>query len=101
MPKSLFEMVTAKAIAAYYEGIASNRVPYMGEGLFPAKKKAGLKLEWIKGADNLPIALQPSAFDAKPLLRDRGGVSLESTKMPFFREAMRMGEEDRQNLLMF
>ena len=38
MPKSLFEMVTAKAIAAYYEGISSNRVPYMGEGLFPAKK---------------------------------------------------------------
>ena len=38
MPKSLFEMVTAKAIAACYEGIASNRVPYMGEGLFSAQK---------------------------------------------------------------
>lgn len=101
MAQSLFEMVTATAIAAYYETQASNRVPYMGEGLFPAKKKAGLKLEWIKGADNLPVALQPSAFDAKPLLRDRGGVALESTKMPFFREAMRMGEEDRQNLMMF
>lgn len=101
MAQSLFEMVTAAAIASYYETLASNRIPYMGEGLFPAKKKSGLKLEWIKGADNLPVALQPSAFDAKPLLRDRGGVGLESTKMPFFREAMRMGEEDRQNLLMF
>ena len=58
-----------------------------------AKPKLELLHQW------LPIALQPSAFDAKPLLRDRGGVSLESTKMPFFREAMRMGEEDRQNLL--
>ncbi len=101
MARSLFEMVTATAIAAYYEQLATNRIPYMGEGLFPSKRKSGLKLEWILGADNLPVALQPSAFDAKPLLRDRGGVGMESTKMPFFREAMRMGEEDRQNLLMF
>lgn len=101
MAKSLFEMVTASAIAAYYEELASNRIPYLGEALFPADKKMGLKLEWIKGQGHLPVALQPSAFDAKPLLRDRSGAGLESTKMPFFREAMRLGEEDRQQLLMF
>lgn len=101
MPKSIFDMVTASALASYYENLESNRIPLLGEGLFPSDKKMGLKLEWIKGYDNLPVALQPSAFDAKPLLRDRGGVSMESTKMPFFREAMRLGEEDRQQLLMF
>lgn len=101
MPKSIFDMITASALASYYESLESNRVPLLGEGLFPSDKKMGLKLEWIKGYDNLPVALQPSAFDAKPLLRDRGGVSMESTKMPFFREAMRLGEEDRQQLLMF
>lgn len=101
MPKSIFDMVTASALASYYESLESNRIPLLGEGLFPSDKKMGLKLEWIKGYDNLPVALQPSAFDAKPLLRDRGGVSMESTKMPFFREAMRLGEEDRQQLLMF
>ena len=101
MSKSLFEMVTATAIAAYYEELASNRIPYLGEALFPADKKMGLKLEWIKGQGHLPVALQPSAFDAKPLVRDRSGVSIESTKMPFFRESMRLGEEDRQQLLMF
>jgi hypothetical protein len=101
MAKSLFEMVTATAIAAYYEELASNRIPYLGEALFPADKKMGLKLEWIKGQGHLPVALQPSAFDAKPLVRDRSGVSIESTKMPFFRESMRLGEEDRQQLLMF
>lgn len=101
MPKSIFDMITASALASYYESLESNRIPLLGEGLFPANKKMGLKLEWIKGYDNLPVALQPSAFDAKPLLRDRGGVSTESTKMPFFREAMRLGEEDRQQLLMF
>lgn len=101
MAKSIFDMVTASALASYYESVESNRIPLLGEGLFPADKKMGLKLEWIKGYDNLPVALQPSAFDAKPLLRDRGGVSQESTRMPFFREAMRLGEEDRQQLLMF
>lgn len=101
MANSLFNMVTATAIAAYYEELASNRIPYLGESLFPAEKKSGLKLEWIKGQGHLPVALQPSAFDAKPLVRDRSGVSIESTRMPFFRESMRLGEEDRQQLLMF
>jgi len=101
MPKSIFDLVTSKSVASYYETIESNRIPFLGEALFPADKKMGLKLEWIKGYDSLPIALMPSAFDTKPTLRDRGGVSTESTKMPFFREAMRLGEEDRQQLLMF
>lgn len=101
MAKSIFDMITAQALASYYEKLETNRIPLLGEGLFPSDKKMGLKLEWIKGYDNLPVALQPSAFDAKPLLRDRGGVSTESTRMPFFREAMRLGEEDRQQLLMF
>lgn len=101
MAKSIFDMVTATAIASYYEELSSNRLPYLGEALFPADKKMGLKLEWIKGQGHLPVVLQPSAFDAKPLVRDRSGVSIEATKMPFFRESMRLGEEDRQQLLMF
>ena len=99
--KSIFDLITSQALASYYETLQSNDIPFLGEGLFPADKKMGLKLEWIKGYDSLPVALMPSAFDTKPTLRDRGGVSTESTKMPFFREAMRLGEEDRQQLLMF
>lgn len=98
---SIFDMITSQALASYYETLATNRIPYLGEGLFPADKKAGLKLEWIKGYESMPVALMPSAFDTKPTLRDRGGAVMESTKMPFFREAMRLGEEDRQQLLMF
>lgn len=99
--ESIFDMVTAQAIAAYYEALESNRIPFLGEVLFPADKRAGLRLDWIKGYDSLPVMLTPSAFDTKPTLRDRGGAIMESTKMPFFREAMRLGEEDRQQLLMF
>lgn len=101
MANSLYDIVTSKAIAAYYETLYSNELPMLGATLFPNKKKQGLRLEWIKGYDSLPIALNPSAFDTKPPLRDRGKISQEMTKMPFFREAMRIGEEDRQNLMMF
>lgn len=101
MAKSIFDIITAQALASYYEELASNKLPLIGEGLFPNDKKMGLKLEWIKSRANLPIILAPSAFDAKPVLRDRGGVAQESTKMPFFREAMNITEEDRQQLLMF
>ena len=98
---SIFDLITARSLASYYEQLESNRIPYLGEALFPADKKMGLKLEWIKGFDSLPVVLMPSAFDTKPTLRDRGGVTTESTRMPFFREAMRLGEEERQQLLMF
>ena len=63
------------AIAANWTEAASNRIPYLGEGLFPARKQRGLDLSWIKGSTGLPISLMPSAFDAKATFRDRIGVS--------------------------
>lgn len=96
---TIYDIVTAPAIAAYWETLYSNTIPYLGASLFPSKRMQGLKLDWIKGYDKLPVALMPSAFDTKPTLRDRGGVDTVSTRMPFFREAMRIGEEDRQQLL--
>lgn len=96
---SIFDFVTAKAIAAYITTNPSNNVPYLGATLFPAKKKLGLDLSWIKGSRGLAVSLQPSAFDAKATLRDRIGFSKVETEMPFFRESMRIGEKERQELL--
>lgn len=100
MPQ-VFDMVNAKAISVYWQELVSNRVPYLGETLFPAKKKAGLDLAFIKGAKGLPVALKPSNFDAQPTLRDRIGVTKLETEMPFFREAMKIKEKDRQDLMRF
>ena len=79
---------------------ASNKIPYLGEVLFPSRKKLGLNLAWIKGSNGLPVALAPAEFDTKAPIRDRVGVSRVETEMPFFREAMRIGEKDRQQILM-
>lgn len=99
MPLNLREFFTPAVIAAQWEEVASNYIDYIGPGLFPARKKAGLDLAWLKGSKGLPVSLMPSAFDAKATFRDRIGVSKLETEMPFFREGFKIKERDRQELL--
>ena len=87
------------AIGANWTENISNRIPYLGEGLFPARKRAGLDLKWIKGSKGIPVSLMPSAFDAKATFRDRIGVAKVETEMPFFREGFKIKERDRQDIL--
>lgn len=96
---NLREYFTPAAVAANWTEVASNQIPYLGTGLFPARKKAGLDLRWLKGAKGLPVSLMPSAFDAKATFRDRIGVEVTETEMPFFREGFKIKEHDRQELL--
>ena len=95
----LTDVFTADAIAVNYTNAASNAIPYYGAGLFPAQKKAGLDLKWIKGHNGLPVSLAPSAFDAKSTFRDRVGISINETQMAFFRESMLVKEADEQEIM--
>lgn len=95
----LREVFTPAAIAANWTEVASNQIPYLGATLFPARKKAGLDLSWLKGSRGLPISLMPSAFDAKATFRDRIGFEKLETEMPFFREGYKIKEKDRQEML--
>ena len=99
MPINLREFFTPEVIAAQWKEVASNYIDYIGPGLFPARKKAGLDLAWLKGSKGLPVSLMPSAFDAKATFRDRIGFSKLETEMPFFREGFKIKERDRQELL--
>lgn len=100
MPKQLniFDYINAKEIAAYVTNQPDNSIPYFGETIFPAEKQVGTDISWLKGANGLPIAIQPSNYDAKARLREKTGFEGVSTEMAFFREAMRIGEKDRQQL---
>lgn len=93
------DVFSAQAIAAHYTAAASNAIPYYGAGAFPAQKKGGLDLKWIKGHKGLPVSLAPSAFDAKSTLRDRVGISVNKSEMAFFRESMLVTEADKQEIL--
>ena len=98
---TIFDYITAKEIAAYYNTKAAETTlpPYLGEELFPNKKQLGLDLSFIKGAKGLAKILKLSAFDAKTVKRDRIGFEKLQTEMPFFKEGMSIDEKTRQELL--
>lgn len=100
MDKYLLAVYNALIIGTYWEELDVYRdVPYLGASLFPSQKKRGLDLAWLKGKNQIPVVLQPSAFDTKAAIRDRIGVKEVQESMPFFREGMRIGERDRQELM--
>ena len=97
---SIFDLVQSEALVAYWETLANQQPPYLGEELFPAQQKLGLDLKWIKGAKGLPVVLMPSAYDSKSKKRDRIGFDKLSAEMPFFKESTYIDEEMRQQLNM-
>lgn len=97
---SIFDLIKAPELTSYWEEHIQDMPPYLGEELFPADKKLGLKLDWIKGANGLPVVLKPSAFDAGAVPRVRIGFDKLSTQMPFFKESTYVDEELRQELNM-
>ena len=102
MEESIFDYITAKAQAAYWENYIAEQseAPFLGEELFPDKKQKGLKMSYIKGANGLAKVAPLSALDAKVLRKDRIGFSKQETEMPFFKLAMGIDETLRQELIM-
>lgn len=90
---------SAPAIAAHWTEAVGEQQDYLGRGLFPNEKKAGLDLSWFMGTSGVAISLMPSAFDAKATYRDRVGFERLEYEMPFFREGYKIKERDRQELL--
>lgn len=99
MAININEIYTPSIIASVHEEAASNKIPYMGVGLFPAKKKAGLDLKWIKTSGGLPVMLKPSAFDTVSTIRSREGLEMQESEMAYFKESMLIKEVDEQELL--
>lgn len=95
----LTDVYSAKRVALVYNEVASNRIAYLGEGLFPTRKKMGLDLSWIKTSKGLPVSLKPSAFDTVSTLRSREGIQLTETQMAFFKESMLVKEKDEQDIM--
>lgn len=97
---SIFDLVTALDLTAYWETFIKDRPPYLGETLWGNQKKLGLDLKWIKGSQGLPVVLKPSAFDVNAVPRPRIGFDRLTAQMPFFKESTYIDEELRQQLNM-
>lgn len=96
---TIFDLVTAQSLTSYWNNTPDTQ-DYILEELFPVKKQLGNELSYIKGRRGIPIAIRPSTFDAKVMIRERRGFEEVKTKMPFFKEAMYIDEELRQKLLL-
>ena len=94
---NIFELVTSSNMVAYWTNLDLNNVT-VGDQLFPYKKEIGLRLDYIKGANNQVVGLKLSAFDSKSIRRDRQGIERVETEMPFFKESMVIDEKLRQDL---
>lgn len=97
---TIFDLVKSDAIVAYWETISQDREPYLLTEMFPADKKLGLDLSFIKGSSGLPAVLKLSAFDVKAIPRDRIGFEKLQAEMPFFKESLYVDEKLRQELNM-
>lgn len=97
---TIFDLIKAPELTSYWEENVQDRPPYLGEELFPNDKKLGLDLDWIKGANGLPVVLKPSSFDVGAVPRPRLGFDKLSAEMPFFKESVYVDEELRQQLNM-
>lgn len=97
---TIFDLVQAPELTAYWETLSQDEAPYPCEELFPDDKKRGLQLSWIKGSRGLPVVLKTSAFDVNAIPRPRIGFDKLVTEMPYFKESTYIDEELRQELNM-
>ena len=94
----IYDKVTASNIAGYFNALQENVDSTLGESIFPARKQLGTKLSYIKGASGQSVALKAAAFDTNVTIRDRVSAEIHDEQMPFFKEAMLVKENDRQQL---
>lgn len=87
-------VINPKSIALRASRDRSNEIPFLGLKWFPARKRAGIDLKWIKTHKGVSPSLAPSNYDALPVIRARQGLQIEKTEMPFFRESMKITEND-------
>lgn len=101
MEESIFDYITAPAQALYWNNYLAEQTeaPFLGEELFPDKKQKNLTMSYIKGANGLAKVAPLSAFDVKVLRANRIGFEKAKTNMPYFKLAMGIDEELRQELL--
>lgn len=95
---NIFELkINAKNIKTIWE--AKEPTLYVGEAFFPSTKQVGLDINLIKGKDDLPVALVSANWDTDVLYRDRIGFEALSAEMPYFKEAYKVSEKLRQQIL--
>lgn len=94
----LQDFINSQAIALYMKDLPTESTT--DKALFPDKKVTGTKLEQAKGAKQKAVALRQSTFDAAAKLRAlNASVTVKSTEIPFFKEAIGIDETTRREIM--
>jgi len=94
-------VMSATNVVGYYSKRPNDIKKHPLLGLFTPKKHLGLDINYVKGANNAPVVLKPTAFDANAPIRSRGTASTVHLELPIMREELPIKEVDRQKLLMY
>lgn len=98
MPNYFEEKITAQNVKIIYE--TRERKPFIGEMFFRPVKQNGLDIDLIKGKDDAPVALVSANWDTDVLYRDRIVFESLTAEMPYFKEAVKVDEKLRQQIIM-
>lgn len=101
MAINLFEEFTPELVAAQWRTLYSDTRPYLYPAFLPGRRVTRLTLKWLKGENDLPITLEPSALDTKPIIRERRVPRYQEVEIPFFRESAIRNERDVMELFQF
>lgn len=89
--KSINELFDTPTVLNY---LKDRQYPAMlGETLFPERKIQGLKMEYIKGASNIPVMASVHAFDTKSEIASRDAFDKVEQKIALIKRKIRMDEE--------
>lgn len=97
MPNIFEAKITATNAKTIYE--SRERMPRVGEMFFSPTSQSGLDINLIKGKDDVPVALVAANWDTDVLYRDRIGFETLSAELPFFKEAYKVSEKLRQQII--
>lgn len=95
---NIFDFLRANEVVAYANAMLQTQPTYVTSYLFPNVKQNKLKISEIQGVSGLPQLLTPSTLDAEPTLRGRKIGEAVDRELIFFREGMRLGEQERRDL---
>lgn len=96
---TIYDVISAPALAAYYESNPRLEAPYLFSAFFPSKKQLSLDLSYIKGAKGTVKPLSLSGYDAKAIPLPREGFDKLEAEMPYFKNMMVVNEKQKRDLV--
>ena len=94
-------ILNASNVVGFYTAKVRDIAKHPLLSIFPPKKSIDTSLTTIKGANNAPVVMRPSAPDALPPIRTRGTAETITLKIPSFREELPFKEEDIRKLALY